>query len=426
MDPTKTSRRAFLVNSGKVAATLGAAVAMGDALAACGTASSSAITGTVTFWHAYNVDGPENKTLLTKVIPAFESLNPGIKVKSQVIPYNSMLQKIIASVAGGGGPDVFRSDIIWMPQLAKIKALVSMDDVVAKRKSEFFAGPLATCYYKGGYYGLPLDTNTRSIFYNKALFAQAGISQPPTTTDEFKAAAAKIHALGADIFGYAEGGLDGWNILPWIWSFGGDVTNADFTKATGYINNAQSVAALQYLSDLLDAKDLSPSLLGGSSLGTSDAIGKNLAGMIVDGPWMPPIFQNTYPNLGYGLTPMVAGPGGQSISVVGGEDIAILQSSQNVPAAKKFVEFMTSQQAQVLMGQIGQMPTLKSASSDSSMPSYFSVFVKQLETAKPRTVSPNWDKIDTALSDAFNKALRHLATPQAALDEAASAIDALL
>jgi multiple sugar transport system substrate-binding protein len=204
------------------------------------------------------------------------------------------------------------------------------------------------------------------------------------------------------------------------------VTNADYTKATGYINSPQSVAAIQYLSDLLDAKDLSPSLLGGSSLGTSDAIGKNLAGMILDGPWMPPIFQNTYPTLGYGLAPMVAGPAGQSISVVGGEDIAILKSSQNLPAAKKFVEFMTSRQAQVLMGQIGQMPTLQSASADSSLPAYFSVFVKQLQTAKPRTVSPNWDKIDGALTDAFNKTLRHLASPQAALDGAASAIDALL
>ena len=64
--------------------------------------------------------------------------------------------------------------------------------------------------------------------------------------------AAKISGLGKNIFGYAEGGLDAWNILPWIWSFGGGVTDAKFTKATGYLNSAKSVAALQFLVDLKD------------------------------------------------------------------------------------------------------------------------------------------------------------------------------
>lgn len=426
MKPTKSSRRAFLRTSGKATLAVGAAALFGDVLAACGNTaqSSSAATGTVTFWHAYS--DAENKVLVGKIIPAFESQNPGIKINSQLIANSGMLQKIIATVAGGSGPDVIRSDIIWMPQLAKIQALLPMDDTLSQRNSEFFPGPLATCAYKGHYYGLPLDTNTRVVIYNKALFQQAGISQPPTTTDEFQAAATKLHALGANIFGYAEGGLDGWNILPWVWSFGGAVTNADYTKASGYINSPQSVAAIQFLADMLATKALSPSILGGSSLATSDAIGKNLAGMIVDGPWMPPIFQATYPNLKYDFAPMPAGPDGESISVVGGEDIAIMNASQNVAATKKFVEFMTSRQAQVLMGQIGQMPALKSAGDDSSLPSYYSVFNQQLKTAKPRTVSPNWQKIDTALTDAFNKALRHTTSVQAALDQAAATIDGLL
>ncbi|HEU5348275.1 MAG TPA: extracellular solute-binding protein [Ktedonobacterales bacterium] len=430
MAQTKSSRRDFLIQGGKTALTAGIAVGvLGDVLAACGTATSSsgnATTGTVTFWHAYSATGPENKALVGKVIPAFNKKYPKITVKAQDIPYDSMLQKITASLAGGKGPDVIRSDIIWMPQLAKIGALVKLDDIVTKRREEFFPGPLATCSYKGHYYGLPLDTNTRVIYYNKELFQRASISSLPTTSDEFTAAAAKIHALGGNIFGYAEGGLSGWNLLPWIWSFGGNVTDDQFSKASGYINNAQSVAALQYLVGLLDAKYLSPSILGGSSLAPSDALGKNQAGMIIDGPWMAPIFQGAYPKLQYGMGVVPTGPGGQSTSVVGGEDIAILQSSKNIEAAKTFATFMTSEEAQVLMGQTGQMPVLKAAGSDSSLPSYFSIFNQQLQTAKPRTVSPNWQKIDAALTDAFNKAMRHQKTPKAALDAAATQIDSLL
>lgn len=426
MEPTKSSRRAFLLQGGKATLAVGAAAVLGDVLAACGSTSQSgsAASGTITFWHAYS--DAENKVLLGKVIPAFESQNPGITVKAQQIANSGMLQKIIATIAGGSGPDVIRSDIIWMPQLAKIQALLPMDDVVSQRGGEFYPGTLATCAYQKQYYGLPLDTNTRLLIYNKSLFQQAGISQPPATTADFQAAATQIHALGANIFGYAEGGLDGWNILPWVWTFGGDVTNSDNTQATGYINSPQSVAAIQFLADMLSNKTLSPSILGGSSLATSDALGKNLAGMIIDGPWMPPIFQASYPNLQYEFATLPTGPTGQSISVVGGEDIAIMKASQNVAAAKKFVQFMTTQQAQVQMGQIGQMPALQSAGGDSSLPSYFAVFDQQLKTAKPRTVSPNWQKIDNVLTDAFNKALRHTTSVQSALDQAASAIDKLL
>lgn len=388
-------------------------------------AANSSLSGDVIFWNAYNTVSPENTTLITRVIPAFQKLYPNVTVYSQNIPYPSLLQKLIASIAGGSGPDVVRSDIIWVPQLAKIGAISSTDDIMAMRKSEFYPGPVSTTYYQGHFYGLPLDTNTRVLIYNKTLFAQAGIKTPPVTTDQFMADAQKLSGLGKNIFGYAESGLDAWNILPWFWSFGGGVTDAKFTRATGYLNSAKSVAALQFLVDLKDKNFLSPSILGGG-LATSDAIGKNQAGMILDGPWMPPIFKASYPKLQFAMAPMPAGPGGRSASVVGGEDIVQLKSSKNSAAARAFMQFMTSSQAQLLMGEVGQMPVLKSLAHNAQLPSYYSVFNKQLQTAYARTVSPNWTKIDTVLTDAFNRAIRHQATPTAALDSAASQIDSLL
>lgn len=386
---------------------------------------NTSISGSVVFWSAYNTVGPEDSTLITKVLPAFLKAYPNIKVYSQIIPDTSLQQKLIASIAGGDGPDVVRSDIVVVPQLAKIGALATTDDIMAKRKSEFYPGPVATNYYNGHYYGLPLDTNTRVLIYNKALFAKAGITTPPATTDQFEADAVKLAALGKGIFGYAEGGVDGWNLLPWIWTFGGDVTNAAGTKATGYINSPNSVAALQFLVNLKTKSLLSPSLLGGG-LQTSDAIGKNLDGMILDGPWTPPIFLTTYPKLQLGFAPVPAGPNGHSSSVVGGEDILQLKSSKNTAADRAFMQFMTSPLAQTLMGEVGQMPVLRSLAGSPSLPAYYSVFDKQLQTAKPRTVNPNWAKIDSALTTAFTQALHNQKTPQAALDAAAAQIDGFL
>jgi multiple sugar transport system substrate-binding protein len=123
---------------------------------------------------------------------------------------------------------------------------------------------------------------------------------------------------------------------------------------------------------------------------------------------------------------MPSGPDGQSASVVGGEDIVQMSASKGVDADRAFMQFLTSPTAQVLMGATGQMPVLTGVAKNPALPAYFSVFDQQLKTAYARTVSPNWVKIDTVLTDAFNKAIRHQSTPQAALDAAAKQIDGLL
>ena len=330
-------------------------------------AGNSSISGSVVFWNQYNTVGPENSTLVTKVLPAFQKAYPNITVYSQNYAGTSFRAEAHRCHRRRQRPDVIRSDIINVPLLAKIGALASTDSIVAKRKSEFYPGPLATNYYQGHYYGLPLDTNTRVLIYNKAVFAKAGITTPPATSDEFMADAVKIAATGKNVFGYAEGGTDGWNLLPWIFSFGGAITNPDVTKASGYINSPNSVAALQFLVTMLDQHLLSPSLLGGG-LQTSDAIGKNQAGMILDGPWTPPIFLTTYPKLQLGFAPVPAGPNGIFVFRRGRRGYRTAQEQQEHCCRQAFLQFMTSPQAQELMGEVGQMPVLKSLANDPKLP----------------------------------------------------------
>ena len=228
----------------------------------------------------------------------------------------------------------------------------------------------------------------------------------------------------ADTFCYAEGGTGAWNVLPWIWSAGGNITDPTFSKATGYLNSEGTVAAVTMLRDMLKDGTLSPSIMGGG-LQTSEAIGTNQVGMIIDGPWMPPIFQAQYPDLKSGFTPMVSGDGGSS-SVVGGENIVMFDKTQNKDASLAFMRFLLEEPQQIAMGKTGQMPVLRSLSGNKELPEYFATFQKQLETANPRTPSPAWPKIDDAINTAVQEVLRGEKEPQAALDEAATTVDQLL
>ena len=226
---------------GRLIPLLGLAVAVAAFAATAGARVDSAQkTTTITFWDAYSSDGPEVKRLEKVLIPTFEKEHPGIVVKDVTIPYDSLHQKLVTAVAGGQLPDLVRSDIIWVPELANLGVLQPLDTTLPDFKSissKVFGGPLATNYWKGHYYGLPLDTNTRIWVYNPAALQAAGLSSPPTTFAQLKSMSAAAKAKG--IYLYAESGTSGWNILPWIWSGGGSLTNSTYTKSTGFLNSSE-------------------------------------------------------------------------------------------------------------------------------------------------------------------------------------------
>lgn len=392
------------------------------ARAAVASHSAASIHGRVVFWNAYSTD--EEKVLTTKVIPAFERKYPGVTVKNLTLPYNGMFTKILTALAGGTGPDVIRSDIIWVPQLANVGALMSFDHFswFANYKKLVFKGALRTNYYRGHYYGLPLDTNTRVLVYSKPMFQQAGISGPPKTIKQFVADCAKIHALSSSDYCYSEGGFDAWNIEPWIFSFGGNITNSHYTTANGYMNGKKTLAAVNWLLNLYHKGYLAPNIMGGGT-GTWDGFGKVYA-MMLEGPWdVPILFNNKYPSSTYGQALVPSGPGGSS-SVVGGEDIVVTKASRNKAADEAFVQFMLSKRAQTWMENIGQMSVLNSLAHSSKVPAYFRTYAKQLQTAKPRTPSPAWAKIDTVFTNQLEAIFRGNASPQDGLNVAAHEIDA--
>lgn len=381
---------------------------------------------TITFWHTYNTDGPETKALNEVVIPAFQAKYPNITVKAQVMPYDGLHDNLVTAVSGGALPDVMRMDIIWTPEFAKLGALVQVDNLpgFSDIKGQVFPGPLSTNFYKGHYYGVPLDTNTQVAVYNKDLLKLAGLTEPPKTLDEVKQMAQQIKGQ-KDKWGLALGGPGPWQTLPWFWSAGGQVTDDQFTTASGYLNSDQSVAALQWIIDMKNAGLVGPSFLGGKPDPWGGFKGGNYAA-ISDGPWFFTIIGKDMGDKVVG-TPMPAGPGG-SVSVVGGENIVIFKTSKHQEAAWKFVQFMLSDEAQNAMAKVGQMPVTQSASNSDVMKSitYFAPYVTQLATAKPRTVSPNWPKIEKVLSDGFESAIRGKSTAKKALDDAAKQIDTLL
>ncbi len=384
---------------------------------------------TITLWHTYNEVGPETQMLTETLIPAFEAQYPNIKVEAVAYPYDGFRQALLTALAGGSGPDLARLDIIWSPEFADQEVLAELDTVMPDFQAyadAVFPGPLSTNVYKGHYYGLPLDTNTRVLVYNQAVLDSAGIETVPATIDDVTAACEKAAALGEGNYLFSDGGTSGWNLLPWIWSFGGDIVDPTMTMATGYLNGEKSVAALEFLRDAMNSGCFSDGFIGSGIDTWGGYFGGTIASML-EGPWLYPVAEAQYPDFTVKAALMPAGDGG-SVSVVGGENIVMFNTSQKQDAALEFVRFTQSEEYQQQMSTVGQLTVLSALVDTEYFQNhpYYGMFLEQLQTSRARTPVPQWTTMEELLSNAGQAILRGEMSAQEALDAAASEIDALL
>lgn len=378
---------------------------------------------TITMWHTYS-DG-ETEVFENEVIPAFEASHPNIKVEATRMPYDGLKQQVIAGVSSATAPDVMRMDIIWVPEFAKLGALekVSAFDGFDTIKANVFEGPMSTNYYDGDYYGLPLNTNTKIAIYNKALLAELGV-EVPKTMDELVAIAETLKDRD-DTWGIGVGGAGTWGMLPYFWTMGGSVTDDNYTVASGYLNSPESVKALDTIAGWYRDGIVGPCIIG-EQPDTWGGMGNGNYFMIEDGPWYYSIIGDDALNNTVNAV-MPAGPGG-SISVVGGEDMVMFKTSENKEAAWIFMQWMLSPEPQIMMAQMGLVPTNMDAAKDEQVldSPYIGTYIEQLKTAQPRTPSPKWESMSETIATAFELVIRGEQDAKTALDEAAAICDELL
>jgi multiple sugar transport system substrate-binding protein len=127
---------------------------------------------------------------MDQLIAKFEAANPDITVKQTTFPYADYQTRVVAAKVAGQGPDVVQLFYGWTDQFVNGGLIKPLDPAVfphAEIESDFF--PIVSAMKRGDdYYGLPTAVRSLALFYNKAIFAEAGI-EPPTNLEEFLAAA---------------------------------------------------------------------------------------------------------------------------------------------------------------------------------------------------------------------------------------------
>lgn len=407
-------------------------------LSACGSGgdgggsadASGRIEGDITF-QTWNLRA-NYKDYFEGLIADFEKKYPGTHVQWVDQPAEGYADKISADAAAGTLPDVVNVSPDLLAPLAKAGLATDLDKTAAQYKKEYLPGAWDGQRIPGlpGTYAFPWYLNTGPMFYNKALFEEAGLDpdEPPTTYDELFADALRMAKQ-------SNGRVATLGNVPTIEDFGrygASLMNEDGTAFT--FNDAKGVELLTKYKQLYDAKALDPQAL----TATPESTGKKfLTGAVAMNPGSALDLENfkkqapsLYKNIG--ITDQISNTGHVNMYVMG---LMVNATTRHTPAAIAFAHFVTDAENQMAFAKkVAIFPSTAGSLDDP----YFTkedgtdvtrvrvAAAKSLKTAVNYTPVLFSDQMKTVLRNEVAKALQGKESPKAALDNAVKACDRLL
>ncbi|MFC8761383.1 extracellular solute-binding protein [Streptomyces sp. NPDC057193] len=219
-------------------------------LTACGGGGGAAESGDVTLKLVaadYGDKASNSSTAYWKdVAQRFTAANPKIKVDVQVINWNDIDSQVKTMIQSGNVPDILQTGG-YADKVAD-DLLYKADEVLSEKTRANLIDSFAKAgEVEGTQYGIPFVSSARAFFYNKTIFAKAGIAEAPKSWDDLKAAAAKIKAKVPGVTPYAlplgPEEAQGESLI-WELGSGGGFTDA---KGTYTLNSPANVEAFTWL-----------------------------------------------------------------------------------------------------------------------------------------------------------------------------------
>lgn len=295
-----------------------------------------------------------------EIITEFEALHPDIRVHLRWIPKNRIYQSLSGLLPKGMGPDIFYADpfpaqlVRWMDKGYVLNIENSFDwNRFEPHSYDGLRNSSAT-----GIYGVPIELAEYAIYYNKKLFAQAGIRIPQRgkfTANEFFEAVKTLRAH--HIIPLAAGNQDR-GIVSNLLFHGLLLRFAGIEKLQGLKTGRTSwrdeniTAAFRYMKQLIDV-GVFPKEMNRLSYAEGRALFVDgEAAMTTEGTWffgkladaeghLPPHLEQWLGAMDYPAVPN--GKGNQATERMTGGCYLIRESSSHTKEAVQFLQFMTSE-----------------------------------------------------------------------------------
>jgi len=340
----------------------------------------------------------------------------GVKVDLRVVDWNTIDQQVSTMIQSNQPPDVL--NLNSFSSYAKDGLLYAADDVLSPKTKDDFLTPFARGgEYRGKLYGFPILSSARAFFYNKDLFARAGVAAPPKTLDEFVQVARKIQALGGGVIGYAmplgpEEAQAEWSI--WMWNSGGDWKSGEAWA----INSDKNVQALRFLADLANRHKVTQVNPGKTNRtdGAFQLFKDGKVGMVMG--FSPLAAQlDAERKVRYGVAEMPTGVG--KAVTLGVEDyLMAFKKKGNQEAVKQFLErYYQPETITRWITAEGFLPVTQSGLQRMSANAKLKPYLDALPNARlAPTTDPAWDRVKLDVQQNIGLAVQPGGDPKQVLD----------
>lgn len=397
-----------------------------------GSNSYSGPAVSLSFWNG--LTGPD-KAAVEDLISRFNASHSNIKVTSEPIPWDTLYAKLLPAYGSGNGPDLVGMSSDQIPGYAGKNVLKPIDSIFSDGgidKSTIVAGALQAGEYNGKLYGVPIESTPVMLYYNKKLFAAAGITSAPRTWDEWAADAKKLTLPGGTggnpkQYGIAIGTNNTVELFPILmWQADGGILSEDGKQVL--LNNAGSKRALQYWANLIANDKISPPSLTGAD--ADKLVSAGTAAMEVNGPWATTGYKQA--GIDYGLAPIPTGPNGKNISVgvttVLSENASL--SEDKSKAAAELYRFWTQQDNQAKFSLASGFPPVVTNVPESALASNPDVGAFASQAGDTRALAPGQTAFSSIQNDIFDptieKAIANPGQIDQLLDQAAAQVSSAI
>lgn len=411
-------------------------VMVATVLAGCGPKATEEVSSgpvTIRWWHITTAEN--QKAVWQKLADEYMAAHPNVTIEITVLENEAFKTKLTTVMQSGDPPDLFQS---WgggtMNEYAEAGLLkditADLDANGGEWRNTFGAGALGVYSYKDKYYGIPWDMGVVGVWYNKALFQQAGIATPPTTWTEFLDAVNKLKAAG--ITPIAVGAGDKWP-AAFIWEYlatriGGEAAFKAAADRSGSFTDPAFVQAGEKIYELNALEPYQDGFLGATWGDEATAMGNSKAAMDVMGQWAPGAFADNSAdgkglgdNLGWFPFPMVeGGKGDPNDAVGGGNGFAVGKNAP--PETVDFAKYLTRAESQVQCAEAGFcIPVVKGGEAGLTDPILLTI---QQALAKAKYFQLYYDQALTpALGSVVNDSVQGLFAETLTPEQAAQAIE---
>lgn len=302
---------------------------------------------TITFWNGFT---DADRPAVEEIVKLFNESQDDAVVEMTVQPWDVINQTLLSAYAAGEGPTIVGIGAEQFAGYAEAGVWAPVDEVYDSGMLDPATLPAASIEattYEGARYGVPMSAAAGMLYYNKELFAEAGLDGPPGTLDQLADYAVELTAYDPDDptnsqYGLAlpdHGALPTWAVL--LWANGGGLVSDDNSESV--LDEPASIEAAEFWTDLIINEHITP--VGMSGVEGDNLFSSGKAAMVFNGPWSSGAF--TEAGIDYGIAPVPPGKATQASAAISvNMHVNAAASEAETEAAYAFFAFWNSAESQ--------------------------------------------------------------------------------